>query len=168
MSMHLAKLASLDSRKKLTRTQIIALEKAKVYNDGRTKQCHKDECDINKIMARFDKTGTISHLEKFEGVYGDFSDFDFHEQTNKLTRGREIFDALPAELRREFSQSPAKFFEFVNLPENVDKLREKLPPLAKPGQQLPPVASPTVDHEAAVEAANTPAEASPAEPTPEA
>lgn len=168
MSMQLAKLASLDSRKKLTRSQVIALQKATAYLDGRTKQCHKDECDINKIMARFEITGTISHLQKYEGVYGDFSDFDFHEQTTKLARGQEVFAALPAEIRREFGQSPAKFFDFVNDPENIKELRKKLPALAKPGQQIPPVASPTVEHEAALEAANTPAVTPPAEPTPEA
>ncbi len=161
MSMHLAKLAAADPRKKLTRTQVIALRKAKTYNDGRTKQCHKDECDIVKIMARFDKTGTISHLEKFEGVYADYSDFDFHMQTNKLTKGREIFDALPAELRREFGQSPARFFKYVNDPENHDDLRKKLPGLAKPGQQLPPEVSPTADHEAALAAASEPASVTP-------
>ncbi len=138
MSQALAILAEKDPRKKLTRTQTIALAKAIAYNDGRTKQCHKDECDIDKIMTRFSVTGTISHLEKFEGVYADFSDFDFHEQTNQLARGREIFDALPAELRREFGQSPAAFFEYVNNPENVDELRNKLPALAKPGQQINP------------------------------
>jgi len=166
MSQALAHLAALDPRKKLSRTQIIALAKATVYNDGRTKQCHKDECDINKIMTRFDKTGTISHLSKFEGVYADFSDFDFHEHTQKLTKGREIFDALPAEIRREFGQSPADFFKYVNDPENVDNLRLKLPALAEPGQQLPPEVSPTADHEAAVAAASEPASVTPEAPPP--
>ncbi len=154
MSMHLANLAAADGRKKLTRTQIIALQKATAYVDGRTKQCYKDECDINKIMARFEVTGTISHLEKYEGVYADFSDFDFHEQTTKLAKGGEIFDALPAELRREFAQSPARFFEFVNDEANKEELRKKLPDLAKPGQQLTPKL-----------AATEPSE--PVEPTPE-
>ncbi len=137
MSQALAILAELDGRKKLTRQQMLALAKPIVYDDGRTKQCHADECDINKIMARFEVTGTISHLAKFEGLYADFSDFDFHAQTTKLTQGREIFDALPAELRREFGQSPAAFFEYVNDPENIEELRKKLPALAWPGQQLP-------------------------------
>ncbi len=144
MSLSLAKLREADKRKKLTRAQILALEPDKVYDDGRTKQCYKDECDIQKIMDRFARTQTISHLAKHEGVYADFSDFDFHEQTMKLTRGREIFDELPAELRTEFQQSPAKFFAYVNDPVNVDKLREKLPGLAKPGRQLP-ITSPLED-----------------------
>ncbi len=167
MSLSLGILAEKDPRKKLSRTQTIALRKALVYTDGRTKQCHKDECDINKIMARFEVTGTISHLAKFEGVYADFSDFDFHEQTRKLARGEEIFAALPAEVRREFSQSPAKFFEYVNDPKNVDELRKKLPGLAQPGEQLKPEVLPTADHEAALAAASEPASENPGDGSPD-
>lgn len=120
-------------------TVLPQLQQPQSYPDGRTKQSYKDECDINKIMARAEKGGTISHLAKYEAVYGDFSDFDFQEQTQKLTRGREIFDDLPAELRQEFGQSPAKFFEYVNDPANAGDLRRKLPPLSAPGRQLPKV-----------------------------
>ncbi len=109
------------------------------YPDGRTKQCFKDECDINAIMARAAQGGTISHLEKNKGTYADFSDYDFFEATQMLTRGREIFDDLPAEVRREFGQSPQRFFDYVNDPANKDKLEQKLPDLAKPGTQLPDV-----------------------------
>ncbi len=142
---------------KKNRDQMLKLVKPREYKDGRTKQCFKDECDINKIMTRFEVTGTISHLAKWEGVYADFSDFDFHRQTEQLTRGREIFDDLPAEVRKEFGQSPAAFFQYVNDPANAADLRKKLPALAKPGQQLPRVASPTADNEAALAAALEPA-----------
>jgi len=138
------------------RKRILALAPDKDYSeDGRTKQCHKDECDIVKIMARFDKTGTISHMAKYEAVYADFSDFDFHEHTNKLTRGREIFDDLPAEVRREFNNSPAAFFAYVNDPDNVSDLTVKLPGLAEPGNQLPSSVL-SADRERAEAAANTP------------
>ncbi len=119
------------------------------YKDGRTKQSFRDETDIQKIMARADRVGTISHLKKFEGVYADYSDFDFHEQTQKLTRGREIFDELPAELRQEFGQSPAKFFAYVNDPANSNELQKKLPGLAAPGRQLPTTSPATADETAA-------------------
>ncbi len=105
------------------------------YTDGRTKQSFKDETDINKIMQRAQKTGTISHLAKYQGVYGDFAEFDFNEQQIKLAQGREVFDALPSELRKEFNQSPADFFEYVNDPANADDLKTKLPGLAAPGRQ---------------------------------
>ncbi len=105
------------------------------YKDGRIKQSFKDETDINKILHRAQKAGTLSHLQKHEGTYGDFADFDFLEAQINLTKGREIFDELPSELRNEFKQSPAAFFDYVNDPANADVLREKLPGLAAPGRQ---------------------------------
>jgi len=109
--------------------------KQPTYTDGRTKQSFKDETDINKILQRAQKTGTISHINQFEAHYGDFADFDFFEATMQLTKGREIFDALPSEIRNEFSQSPAQFFDYVNDPANKDDLLKKLPGLAAPGRQ---------------------------------
>lgn len=106
-----------------------------VYKDGRTKQSFKDDTDINKLLHRAQKAGTMSHLEKFEPVYGDFADFDFFDATLQLTRGREVFDALPSEIRKEFNQSPAEFFAFVNDPAKVDDLGKILPELAAPGRQ---------------------------------
>ncbi len=152
MSLTIANLIKPGAPEK-SRAQLLELVKPLVYDDGRTKQCHRDECDIEKIMARFSETGTISHLQKFEGVYADFSDFDFQDQQQKLSRGREIFDALPAELRQEFGQSPAAFFRYVNDPRNVADLRKKLPGLAQPGRQLPNISPPDADTEKAAAAA---------------
>jgi hypothetical protein len=132
------------------------LKQVRKYTDGRTKQCFKNECDIVKIMARADKAGSISHLEKFQGVYADYSDVDFHTMTTQLTKGREIFDELPAELRQEFGQSPAKFFAYVNDPANIDELRKKLPGLAEPGRQLNQTVAPMADEEAVITAASEP------------
>jgi len=105
------------------------------YPDGRTKQSFQDETDINKILHRAQKAGTMSHLDKYEGTYGDFSDFDFLEANIQISKGGEIFDALPSELRSEFNQSPAQFFDYVNDPANIDDLRKRLPGLAMPGRQ---------------------------------
>ncbi len=139
--------------------------KQPTYGPGRTKQSYKNETDINKIMARADKAGTISHLQKFEGVYGDFADTDFHAMTTKLTQGREIFDELPAELRQEFGQSPANFFAYVNDPANKGELRDKLTRASAQGKQINPTVQPNADEEAALAAASEPASVNPA-PTP--
>ncbi len=115
------------------------------YKDGRTKQAFKDETDINKILQRAQKAGTMSHLQKYEGTYGDFADFDFLDANVQLTKGREIFDALPSELRTEFGQSPAAFFAYVNDPANAEDLKKKLPALAEPGRQMIDLAGTTAD-----------------------
>ncbi len=155
MSLALANLRKEANKIKMLSAEILALRPKKVYDDGRTKQSFKDETDIEKIMARADKTGTISHMAKYEGVYADFSDFDFHQQNNMLARGREIFADLPAEIRKEFSQSPAEFFEFVNDPKNIEDLKTKLPALAEPGRQHTQVSAPDADTEAVLAASET-------------
>ncbi len=110
-----------------------------VYNDGRTKQAFKDETDINRLLARANREGAMSHLAKFEGQYGDFAEFDFLQAHLTIAKGGEIFDALPPELRREFGQSPADFFSFVNDPANKDRLKTIFPDLAKPGTFAPEI-----------------------------
>lgn len=109
------------------------------YNDGRTKQHFKDDADIGKILAKASKAGTLSHLEKHGAEYADFADFDFDDAQFALSRARSIFEKLPGELRKEFDHTPSKFFEFVNDPENLGMLAERLPALAEPGRQLPAV-----------------------------
>ncbi len=162
MSTAIARLAQ-ENPKKRSRQQLLALMKPREYNDGRTKQSHRDETDIVKIMARFNKTGTLSHLAKYEGTYSDFSDFDFHEQTTKLAQGNEIFAALPSELRKEFGQSPAKFFAYVNDPNNLEDLQTRLPALARPGRQIDAITPASADLDAKI-AAEKAAEAAASEP----
>ena len=131
------------------------------YSDGRTKQAFKDETDINRILSRAQKTGTISHINKYQGMYADFSDFDFLESELKLAKGREVFDALPSEIRTEFGQSPAAFFKYVNDPANANDLLKKLPQLAAPGRQMIDVSGRTPP-----EPASGPQAAKPATPNP--
>ena len=113
----------------------------KDFGPGKTKQSFKDSTDVNKIVAKAARTGSLSHLQKYEGVYGDFSDFDFMEAQNQLARGKQIFEELPAEIRREFGQNPGAFFEFVNNADNKDteKMKRIFGELAKPGDQMPDV-----------------------------
>ena len=115
----------------------------KVYDDGRTKQSFKDATDINKILRKAQKTGTLSHLQKHGGFYADFADFDFDEAKLALARATSIFEELPSEVRADFKQDPAAFFGYVNDPKNAGKLSELLPALAEPGRH------PTVKSQAA-------------------
>jgi len=105
-----------------------------VYDDGRTKQAFMGETDINLMLAKAQKTGSIDHLTKYQGMYGDFEEFDFLAAQLQIRKADEIFEALPSELRREFQQSPRLFFEFVNDPKNKDRLKDIFPALAKPGK----------------------------------
>ncbi len=109
----------------------------KVYTKhGRTKQSQKDECDINKLLSRAARSDTLSHLDKYQSQYGNFADYDFENHITQIAAGQTIFENLPAEVKREFAQSPQSFFEYVTNPKNADKLHERLPQLAERGNQL--------------------------------
>lgn len=117
---------------------ILETFKSDNYPDGRTKQAYKDQTDINKILAKAAKGQTISHLAKYEPVYGDFADIDdLLSAHDRLERGRQIFSELPSEVRKEFANNPAEFFRYVNDPANAGRLGEIIPGLAKPGTQMP-------------------------------
>ena len=43
-------------------------------DDGKTKQEFRDECDINVLMERYEKSGVISHMNKATPQYLDLGD----------------------------------------------------------------------------------------------
>lgn len=89
---------------------------------GRTKQSHKDECDINRIMAKFKVTGAIEHRNEYEGTYGEISDVDFTTAMQLITTAQQAFDDLPSNLRKKFGNDPTNYLEFVQDPENLEEM----------------------------------------------
>lgn len=79
--------------------------------DRRTKSEFVDECDINKIMARYRRTGILPENARAAAVrYGDFSQIpDFMEMQEKIIAANELFMALPAEVRKQFDNDPGQF-----------------------------------------------------------
>ena len=102
-----------------------------------TKQMHKDECDVNQILRKFEKTGIVAHRNKFEGRYEDVSQgLDLQAALQVITEAQEMFMELPATVRREFENDPGKFLAFVQDPENAERMYElglaDRPPEKKP------------------------------------
>ncbi len=86
-----------------------------------TQSQFKDECDINKIMDRYFRTGCLSDpLNRMKpGTYGDFTEMgDYMENMNKIVQAREMFDALPARVRERFGNNPGAMIDFVMDPNN--------------------------------------------------
>lgn len=91
---------------------------------SRTKQSFRDECDINRIMAKFIKTGSIDHLRKHGGSYGDATSVDFHEAMNVITSAEQMFGELPSAIRVRFNDDPAEFLDFVGDDANLEEMRD--------------------------------------------
>lgn len=111
----------------------------KNYDDGRTKQSFKDQCDINKMLNKAAKTGSIAHLMKYDkAVYGEFDgEFTLLDAQNKLAYANQIFSELPSEIRNEFNNNALDFVNFAGDPANNEKLGELFPALAEPGKYFP-------------------------------
>ncbi len=89
---------------------------------GRTKQSHKNECDINIIMQKYQKFGVINHVNKHQANYSFCTSNDLHESLNLIKTANDMFDDLPSQARTKFKNSPAEFLDFVQDPNNQDQL----------------------------------------------
>lgn len=87
-----------------------------------TQQADAKDCDINVIMSRYMNTGQLPQLTE-EGRYGDFSQVtDFRTALEAVRAAEALFAEVPAKIRKEFDNDPAKFLEFVDDPNNKEKL----------------------------------------------
>lgn len=87
--------------------------------EGRTKQSHKDECDINRIMARsMLNGGVIDFVNKYEMQYADVTAVDYQEAMNQVALAQSMFHDLPSQIRNRFENRPELFLDFVQNPAN--------------------------------------------------
>lgn len=89
------------------------------------KQSMADECDINILMLKYQKTGMLNHIIRYKGQYADVSNQDdFQSALHILQAANEMFDSLPAKVREKFNNDPGQFLAFVENPENRDEMAE--------------------------------------------
>lgn len=107
-------------------------------DEGMTRQEFADECDINVLMATYERTGALNHFNRVEPQYLDVSDVpDLPRSIAIIEAANAAFMTLPASTRREFDNDPVKFVEFAQNPDNLEKMREwnlapPLPPDPEP------------------------------------
>lgn len=135
-----------------------------VYNDGPslTRQEFAEECDVNSIMARYERTGALPANHIGEPFYADFTQIpdDLMQSLRMFSEAEKAFMMLPASVRREFDNDPHAFVGFATDPNNLGQMREwgLAPPAAAPG--APPAGAAS----ASAASAESPSPASPAPP----
>ncbi len=108
---------------------------------SRTKQAFKEDCDINRIMRKYKKTGVIDHLAPSRPSYGDFeSSADYQLACNQVIAAEDAFAELPSHIRDRMDNDPGKLLDFINDPSNAAEAFElgltsvsPAPPPAEPG-----------------------------------
>lgn len=96
-----------------------------------TKQSFKAECNINNIMAKFQKSGAITHYAAHAPTYGDCTPIELLDAQLIISHANEMFDDLPSAIRKRFHNNPEEFLEFVQNEDNQDEM-VKLGLKAKP------------------------------------
>lgn len=92
---------------------------------SRTRQSFKDECDINSIMERFNKTGLINHYNKYQAQYKETTPQTFTNAQFVIANAKSMFEELPAKARAHFHNNPTEFLEFANSIEPDDKVSQQ-------------------------------------------
>lgn len=102
-------------------------------DDSLAVQSEKEECDINTLVKRFGITGQLPQGVRMP-TYGDFTEvLDFRTAHDALIAARQSFMALPADVRKRFSNDPAEFVDFCSNPQNLEECRKMgLAPAAGP------------------------------------
>nr|QJB18986.1 MAG: internal scaffolding protein [Microvirus sp.] len=89
---------------------------------SRTQQQYKDQCDVNNIISKYQKTGELHHINRRQGVYADMSSItDYHLSLQKVLDANNAFSALPSELRLRFNNNPENLLTFLQNPNNYDE-----------------------------------------------
>lgn len=90
-----------------------------------TQQQFADECDVNNIMRRYEKTGEIVHRNAKAGVYADFSEItNYQDMMEKVIYAQEAFSTLPAKIRTKFRNDPGELLEFLQDKKNLKEAEE--------------------------------------------
>jgi phage internal scaffolding protein len=91
--------------------------------ESRTQQQFKDQCNVNKIIAKFKATGSVTHVRNAsEGVYADLADLpSLMEAEQVVITARNSFAAIPSEIRARFGHDPQNFVDFLKNPKNDEE-----------------------------------------------
>lgn len=91
---------------------------------SRVKQAAAEECDINQMMKRYQKTGQLP-AGIGVGRYGDFYGVDDYLQAQIVVKTAELqFNWLPSSVREKFSNDPSKLLQFVADEKNLEEARK--------------------------------------------
>lgn len=74
-----------------------------------TRQEHKDECDINSILSRYERTGDLPPSRP--GAFVNCSSVSYQESLQIVSEANQLFSELPVRVREMYGNSPALFLD---------------------------------------------------------
>jgi len=96
-------------------------DKKNANDRSMTNQADMDAADVNKIMARYEKTGVLVDASGNERqpMYGDFTEIkDYYTSKCAIANVERAFLTLPASVRNRFENNPQLLIDFLEDPKN--------------------------------------------------
>lgn len=109
----------------------------------RTQQHMQDATDVNKIMERYKKTGTITHINNsIQGKYMDLTKLpsSYLDAINVVNHAQNTFESMPAKLKEKFQHNPQTLINWMADKKNEDEAIQLglIAPRSKPAPPVPP------------------------------
>lgn len=86
-----------------------------------TEQCHKNACDVNNILEKYQRTGVLEHRNQHRGEYAFVDPITFQECMETVARAQSMYEELPAHVRQKFT-GPGEFLNYVQNPANAPEM----------------------------------------------
>lgn len=104
--------------------------------ESMVQQSQKDDTDINQIMAKYQKTGVLTHIQPGPSQFGEATGNDYLDAMMLIAEAKSKFNELPSSAREFFKNDPARFLDYCqDLDEDkIDKLAEF--GMAKPTERV--------------------------------
>ncbi len=103
----------------------VTYEPVKPGEGSGAKQSMKDECDVNKIVLRYQKTGLITHLAGGVPAFVDVSELgDYRSVIEQVRSVEAYFAGLPATVRAVFANDARSFMDYLEGNPDVSDLEE--------------------------------------------
>lgn len=87
-----------------------------------TKQNLADQANVNNIIRRYAKTGTLPNLNNLEAIYGEITSQGLQEAHEMIASASEAFDQIPSEIRKQFNNDAGLFIDYATNPQNIQQM----------------------------------------------
>lgn len=92
--------------------------------EGRTKQAHKDECDLNLIVQRYVQNN-VPLPEAPPPVFMDTTAFDYQSQADMIANVNSQFAEVPAAVRAHFGHKVDEFMDWLAESDTQELIAER-------------------------------------------
>lgn len=87
----------------------------------------QDETDIQHILAKYEQSGIVAHMQDVDLMFRDVTEFeDYRDLAAQDAVAKEEFMTLPSKVREVFGHNYANWLEAAHNPEYLAELKPKL------------------------------------------